>query len=52
MEYAVASQGKIDKLYRDWLKGMQIWLGNSQTGSGRKVKQEQEEISRNHVKAF
>ena len=31
---------------------MQILLSNSQTGPGRKVKQEQEEISRNHVQAF
>ena len=39
-------------LYRDRLKGMQILLSNSQAGPGRKVKQEQEEISRNHVQAF
>ena len=39
-------------LYRDWLKGVQILLSNSQAGPGRKVKQEQEEISRNHVQAF
>ena len=31
---------------------MQILLSNSQAGPGRKVKQEQEEISRNHVQAF
>ena len=31
--------------------GMQILLSNSQAGPGRKVKQEQEEISRNHVQA-
>ena len=31
---------------------MQILLSNSQTGPGRKAKQEQEEISRNHVQAF
>ena len=31
---------------------MQILLSNSQAGSGRTVKQEQEEISRNHVQAF
>ena len=38
--------------YRDRLKGVQILLSNSQAGPGRKVKQEQEEISRNHVQAF
>ena len=31
---------------------MQILLSNSQSGPGRTVKQEQEEISRNHVQAF
>ena len=39
-------------LYRDRLKGVNILLSNSQAGPGRKVKQEQEEISRNHVEAF
>ena len=39
-------------LYRDRLKGAQILLCNSQAGPGRKVKQEQEDISRNHVQAF
>ena len=38
--------------YRDRLKGVQILLSNSQAGPGRKVKQEQEEISRNHVQTF
>ena len=31
---------------------MQILLSNSQAGPGRTVKQEQEEISCNHVQAF
>ena len=31
---------------------MQILLSNSQAGPGRTVKQEQEEISRNHVQTF
>ena len=31
---------------------MQILLSNSHPGPGRTVKQEQEEISRNHVQAF
>ena len=39
-------------MYRDRLIGVQILLSNSQAGTGRKVKQEQEEISRNHVQAF
>ena len=39
-------------MYRDRLKGVQILLSNSQAGPGRTVKQEQEEISRNHVQAF
>ena len=40
------------KMHRDRLKGVQILLINSQAGPGRKVKQEQEEMSRNHVQAF
>ena len=39
-------------LYRDRLKGVQNLLSNSQAGPGRKVKQEQEEISRNRVQTF
>ena len=39
-------------IYRDRLKGMHILLCNSQAGPGRTVKQQQEEISRNHVQAF
>ena len=31
---------------------MRILLRNSQAGPGRTVKQEQEEISRNHIQAF
>ena len=38
--------------YRDRLKGVQILLSNSQAGQDRKVMQEQEEISRNHVQPF
>ena len=38
--------------YRTRNKGMQILLSNSQAGSGRTVKQEQEEISCNHGQAF
>ena len=43
---------KIKGNYRDRLKGVQILLSNSQAGPGGKVKQEQEEIARNHVQAF
>ena len=39
-------------MYRDRLKGVQILLSNSQAGQGRKVKQEQEDISCNHVQIF
>ena len=39
-------------VYRARNKGLQILLSNSLAGPGRKVKQEQEEISRNHVQAF
>ena len=38
--------------YRARNKGMQILLSNSQAGQGRTVKQEQGEISRNHVQAL
>ena len=38
--------------YRARNKGLQILLSNSQERPGRKVKQKQEEISRNHVQAF
>ena len=36
-------------MYRAEKKSLQILLSMSQAGPGRKVKQEQEEISRNHV---
>ena len=39
-------------MYRDRLKGVHILLSNSQAGPGKTVKQEQEEISRNHVQVF
>ena len=38
--------------YRDRLKGVRILLSNSQAGPGRTVKQEQEDISCNHVPSF
>ena len=37
--------------YRAQNKGMHILLSNSQAGPCRKVKEEQEEISHNHVQA-
>ena len=43
---------RLSRLYKDGLKGMQIWLSNSQAGPGKAVKQEQEEISGNHVQAL
>ena len=36
-------------IYRAEKKSWQILLSSTQAGPGRKVKQEQEEISRNHV---
>ena len=36
-------------MYRAEKKSLQILLSSTQSGPGRKVKQEQEEISRNHV---
>ena len=38
--------------YRAEKKSLQILLSRTQAGPGRKVKQEQEEISRNHVQTF
>ena len=38
--------------YRARNKGLQMLLSNSQAGPGTTAKQEQEEISRNHVQAF
>ena len=35
--------------YRDELKGLYVLLSRTQAGPGRTVKQEQEDISRNHV---
>ena len=40
------------RIYRARNKGMQILLSNSQAGPGRTVKQDQEDISHNHVQAF
>ena len=40
------------RYYRAEKKSLQILLSRTQAGPGRKVKQEQEEISRNHVQTF
>ena len=41
--------GTYRRLYRAEKKSLQILLSSTQAGPGRKVKREQEEISRNHV---
>ena len=41
-----------EALYREPAKGLQILLSRTQAGPGRAVKQEQEEISPNHVQAM
>ena len=38
--------------YRGVIKGLFVLLSRTQAGPGRTVKQEQEEISRNHVQTF
>ena len=48
----VSRRGSLAIIYRAWNKGMQILVSNSQADPGRTAKQEQEEISRNHVQAF
>ena len=39
-------------LYRGGNKGLHVLLSRTQAGPGRTVKQEQDEISRNHVQTF
>ena len=39
-------------MYREPAKGLQILLSRTQAGPGRAVKQEQEEISPNHIQAI
>ena len=46
------NQPKVTFNYKDRLKSMQILLSRTWAGLGRKVEQEQEEISRNHVRTF
>ena len=45
----VDSTLRIVSTYRAEKKSLQIVLSSAQAGPGRKVKQEQEEMSRNHV---
>ena len=40
------------EIYRGGNKGLFVLLSRTQAGPGRTVKQEQEEISRNHVQTF
>ena len=40
------------RIYRGVNKGLYVLLSRTQAGPGRTVKQEQEEISRNHVQTF
>ena len=47
-----SSYSMISSLYRDRLKSVQILLSRTKAGPGRKVKQEQEESSRNQVQSF
>ena len=44
--------GQISSSYRGGNKGLFVLLSRTQAGPGRTVKQEQEEISRNHVQTF
>ena len=41
-----------NQVYRGANKGLHVLLSSTQAGPGRTVKQEQEEISRNHVQTF
>ena len=52
LSHLVTERRSSSTRYRDRNKGMQILSSNSKAGQGRTVKQEQEEISRNHVQTF
>ena len=54
MEERMPERPEINKavLYRGENKGLYVLLSRTQAGPGRTVKQEQEEISRNHVQTF
>ena len=49
VHYSRATQSR---LYRGGNKGLFVLLSRTQAGPGRTVKQEQKEISRNHVQTF
>ena len=44
--------GKRSSMYRERNNGLFVLLSRTQAGPGRTVKQEQEEISRNHIQTF
>ena len=48
----ICSFETVARIYRGEKKGLQHLLSYSQAGAGRKAKQGQEEISRNHVPTF
>ena len=48
----LGTQRALPNMYRGVNKGLFVLLSRTQAGSGRTVKQEQEEISRNHVQTF
>ena len=50
-EHRILRNLKAD-LYRGANKGLHVLLSRTQAGPGRTVKQEQEQISRNHVQTF
>ena len=49
---AISPQSQSLTLYRGANKGLYVLLSRTQAGPGRTVKQEQEEISRNHAHTF
>ena len=51
-EHEESCDGPRDCIYRGVNKGLHVLLSRTQAGPGRKVKQEQEEFSRNHVQTF
>ena len=51
-EGAVLDSVRVLLLYRGVNKGLYVLLSRTQAGPGRTVKQEQEEISRNHIQTF
>ena len=52
MGHLRANHVQLGSLYREPAKGLQILLSRTRAGPGRSVKEEQEEISPNHVQAI